>query len=89
MSEEGTDSKNHFAPVARLEAVLIFVAYAAHKPFWKTNVLSAEGKSVFLSLLLFGALFQPLGEEDLLSFWLSSVEILPGKENVLVVRDWI
>ncbi|GKD95566.1 retrovirus-related pol polyprotein from transposon TNT 1-94, partial [Tanacetum coccineum] len=31
--EEGIDFKESFAPVARLEAVRIFVAYAAHKSF--------------------------------------------------------
>ncbi|GKE93426.1 retrovirus-related pol polyprotein from transposon TNT 1-94 [Tanacetum coccineum] len=31
--EEGIDFKESFAPVARLEAVRIFVAYAAHKNF--------------------------------------------------------
>ncbi|GJS56179.1 uncharacterized mitochondrial protein-like protein [Tanacetum coccineum] len=30
--EEGIDFEESFAPVARLEAVRIFVAYAAHKP---------------------------------------------------------
>ncbi|GJW57235.1 retrovirus-related pol polyprotein from transposon TNT 1-94 [Tanacetum coccineum] len=31
--EEGIDFEESFAPVARLEAVRIFVAYAAHKSF--------------------------------------------------------
>ncbi|GKG30075.1 retrovirus-related pol polyprotein from transposon TNT 1-94, partial [Tanacetum coccineum] len=31
--KEGIDFKESFAPVARLEAVRIFVAYAAHKNF--------------------------------------------------------
>nr|GEW97172.1 retrovirus-related Pol polyprotein from transposon TNT 1-94 [Tanacetum cinerariifolium] len=31
--EEGIDSEESFAPVARLEAVQIFIAYAAHKSF--------------------------------------------------------
>ncbi|GJZ00572.1 retrovirus-related pol polyprotein from transposon TNT 1-94 [Tanacetum coccineum] len=31
--EEGIDFKESFAPVARLEAVRIFIAYAAHKSF--------------------------------------------------------
>nr|GEV75615.1 integrase, catalytic region, zinc finger, CCHC-type, peptidase aspartic, catalytic [Tanacetum cinerariifolium] len=31
--EEGIDFKEYFAPVARLEAIRIFVAYAAHKNF--------------------------------------------------------
>ncbi|GKG08642.1 retrovirus-related pol polyprotein from transposon TNT 1-94, partial [Tanacetum coccineum] len=31
--EEGIDFEESFAPVARLEAIWIFVAYAAHKSF--------------------------------------------------------
>nr|GFC18764.1 retrovirus-related Pol polyprotein from transposon TNT 1-94 [Tanacetum cinerariifolium] len=31
--EEGIDFKESFAPVARLEAVRIFISYAAHKSF--------------------------------------------------------
>nr|GFD18280.1 hypothetical protein [Tanacetum cinerariifolium] len=31
--EEGIDFKESFAPVARLEAVRIFIAYTAHKSF--------------------------------------------------------
>ncbi|GKG29039.1 retrovirus-related pol polyprotein from transposon TNT 1-94, partial [Tanacetum coccineum] len=31
--EEGIDFQESFAPVARLEAVRIFIAYAAHKSF--------------------------------------------------------
>ncbi|GKF76063.1 retrovirus-related pol polyprotein from transposon TNT 1-94, partial [Tanacetum coccineum] len=31
--EEGIDFKESFAPVARLEAVWIFIGYAAHKSF--------------------------------------------------------
>ncbi|GKF72602.1 retrovirus-related pol polyprotein from transposon TNT 1-94, partial [Tanacetum coccineum] len=38
--EEGIDFKESFTPVARLEAVRIFVAYAAHKsfPIYKMDV---------------------------------------------------
>ncbi|GKC46364.1 retrovirus-related pol polyprotein from transposon TNT 1-94 [Tanacetum coccineum] len=32
LTQEGIDFKESFAPVARLEAVRLFVAYAAHKP---------------------------------------------------------
>ncbi|GKE76815.1 retrovirus-related pol polyprotein from transposon TNT 1-94, partial [Tanacetum coccineum] len=31
--KEGIDFKESFAPVARLEAVRLFIAYAAHKSF--------------------------------------------------------
>ncbi|GJT44169.1 retrovirus-related pol polyprotein from transposon TNT 1-94 [Tanacetum coccineum] len=33
--EEGIDFEESFAPVARLEAVRIFVAYVAHKSFYQ------------------------------------------------------
>ncbi|GJV12545.1 retrovirus-related pol polyprotein from transposon TNT 1-94, partial [Tanacetum coccineum] len=47
--EEGIDFEESFAPVARLEAVRIFVAYAAHKsfPIYQTDV-----KTSFLNGLL-------------------------------------
>nr|GFC07911.1 hypothetical protein [Tanacetum cinerariifolium] len=31
--QEGTDYDETFAPVARIEAILLFLAYAAHKDF--------------------------------------------------------
>ncbi|GJU01625.1 retrovirus-related pol polyprotein from transposon TNT 1-94 [Tanacetum coccineum] len=42
-SEEGIDFEESFAPVARLEAVRIFVAYVAHKsfPIYQMNVKTA------------------------------------------------
>nr|GFB11435.1 retrovirus-related Pol polyprotein from transposon TNT 1-94 [Tanacetum cinerariifolium] len=44
--EEGIDFEESFAPVARLEAVRIFIAYAAHKsfPIFQMNV-----KTTFLN----------------------------------------
>nr|GEW97921.1 retrovirus-related Pol polyprotein from transposon TNT 1-94 [Tanacetum cinerariifolium] len=47
--KEGIDFKESFAPVARLEAVRIFVAYAAHKSFpdYQMNM-----KTAFLNSLL-------------------------------------
>ncbi|GJT39003.1 retrovirus-related pol polyprotein from transposon TNT 1-94 [Tanacetum coccineum] len=47
--EEGTDFKESFASVARLEAVRIFVAYAAHKSFL---IYQIEVKTEFLNGLL-------------------------------------
>ncbi|GJR92000.1 retrovirus-related pol polyprotein from transposon TNT 1-94 [Tanacetum coccineum] len=47
--EEGIDFKESFAPVVRLEAVWIFVAYAAHKSFliyqmvWSKPLYSSMG----------------------------------------------
>nr|GEV62290.1 retrovirus-related Pol polyprotein from transposon TNT 1-94 [Tanacetum cinerariifolium] len=47
--EEGIDFEEFFAPVARLEAVLIFVAYATHKSFL---IYQMALKTIFLNGLL-------------------------------------
>ncbi|GKB01082.1 retrovirus-related pol polyprotein from transposon TNT 1-94 [Tanacetum coccineum] len=61
--EEGIDFEESFAPVARLEVVIIFVAYAAHKnfPIYQMNV-----KTTFLHGLLKEEVFvrQPNGFFD-------------------------
>nr|GEW50890.1 hypothetical protein [Tanacetum cinerariifolium] len=51
--EEGIDFEESFAPVARLEAVRIFIAYAAHKSF---PIFQMDVKTEFLN--------GPLKEED-------------------------
>ncbi|GJY54329.1 retrovirus-related pol polyprotein from transposon TNT 1-94 [Tanacetum coccineum] len=51
--EEGIDFEESFAPVARLEAVRIFIAYAAHKSF---PIYQMDVKMAFLN--------GPLKEED-------------------------
>nr|GFA20204.1 opie2 pol protein [Tanacetum cinerariifolium] len=43
--EEGLDFEEFFAPVARMEAIKIFLAYAAHKSF---NVFQIDVKTAFL-----------------------------------------
>ncbi|GJZ08227.1 retrovirus-related pol polyprotein from transposon TNT 1-94 [Tanacetum coccineum] len=45
-NEEGIDFEESFAPVARLEAVRIFVAYAAHKSF---SIYQMDVKMTFLN----------------------------------------
>nr|GFC13437.1 integrase, catalytic region, zinc finger, CCHC-type, peptidase aspartic, catalytic [Tanacetum cinerariifolium] len=50
--EEGVDFEESFAPVARLEAVRLFIAYAAHKSF---TVYQMDVKTSFL--------YGPLKEE--------------------------
>ncbi|GKF23404.1 retrovirus-related pol polyprotein from transposon TNT 1-94, partial [Tanacetum coccineum] len=56
--EEGTDFEESFAPVARLVAVRIFVAYAAHKSFL---IYQMEVKMEFLN--------GPLKEEQAPRAW--------------------
>nr|GEW99136.1 hypothetical protein [Tanacetum cinerariifolium] len=51
-TNEGVDFEESFAPVARLEAVRLFIAYAAHKPF---TVYQMDVKTAFL--------YGPLKEE--------------------------
>ncbi|GJZ13618.1 retrovirus-related pol polyprotein from transposon TNT 1-94 [Tanacetum coccineum] len=46
LKEEGIDFEESFAPVARLEAVRIFVAYAAHKSF---PIYQMDVKTTFLN----------------------------------------
>ncbi|GKB95935.1 retrovirus-related pol polyprotein from transposon TNT 1-94 [Tanacetum coccineum] len=46
LQEEGIDFEESFAPVARLEAVRIFVAYAAHKSF---PIYQMDIKTTFLN----------------------------------------
>ncbi|GJV37747.1 retrovirus-related pol polyprotein from transposon TNT 1-94 [Tanacetum coccineum] len=46
LEEEGIDFEESFAPVARLEAVRIFVAYAAHKSF---PIYQMDVKMTFLN----------------------------------------
>nr|GFA87436.1 Gag-Pol polyprotein [Tanacetum cinerariifolium] len=50
--DEGVDFEESFAPVARLEAVRLFIAYAAHKSF---TIYQMDVKTVFL--------YGPLKEE--------------------------
>ncbi|GKF56342.1 retrovirus-related pol polyprotein from transposon TNT 1-94, partial [Tanacetum coccineum] len=44
--EEGIDFEESFAPIARLEAVRIFMAYAAHKNF---PIYQMDVKTAFLN----------------------------------------
>ncbi|GJR08115.1 retrovirus-related pol polyprotein from transposon TNT 1-94 [Tanacetum coccineum] len=61
--EEGIDFEESFAPVARLEAVRIFVAYAAHKSF---PIYQMDVKTTFLNGPLKEEIFvaQPEGFVD-------------------------
>ena len=61
--EEGIDFDETFAPVARLEAIRIFLAYGAHKGF---SFFQMDVKSSFLNGLLTEEVYveQPPGFED-------------------------
>ncbi|GKC54946.1 retrovirus-related pol polyprotein from transposon TNT 1-94 [Tanacetum coccineum] len=62
--EEGIDFEESFAPVARLEAIIIFVAYVAHKNF---PIFQMDVKTAFLNRPLKEEVFvcQPDGFVDL------------------------
>ena len=61
--EEGINYDETFTPVARLESIKIFLAYAAYKDF---KVYQMDVKSVFLNGTLQEKVYvkQPLGFED-------------------------
>nr|GEW86116.1 hypothetical protein [Tanacetum cinerariifolium] len=73
--KEGVDFEESFAPVARLEAVRLFIAYAAHKYF---TVYQMDIKTAFL--------YGPLKEEVMLRHYPSKdKEIITGRRTK--VRD--
>nr|GFC13352.1 copia protein [Tanacetum cinerariifolium] len=47
--QEGIDYNETFAPVARIEAIRLFVAYAAHKDF---TIFQMDVKTAFLNKIL-------------------------------------
>nr|GFA91328.1 retrovirus-related Pol polyprotein from transposon TNT 1-94 [Tanacetum cinerariifolium] len=58
--QEGIDYDDTFAPVARIEAIRLFLAYAAHKDF---TVFQMDVKTAFLNGILKEEVYvgQPLG----------------------------
>ncbi|GJU69850.1 integrase, catalytic region, zinc finger, CCHC-type containing protein [Tanacetum coccineum] len=85
--EEGIDFEESFAPVARLEAVRIFVAYAAHKNF---PIYQMDVKTAFLNGPLKEEVFvcQPDGfvEPDFLNHVYRLKKALYGLKQAL--RAW-
>nr|GEZ57753.1 retrovirus-related Pol polyprotein from transposon TNT 1-94 [Tanacetum cinerariifolium]GFA64384.1 retrovirus-related Pol polyprotein from transposon TNT 1-94 [Tanacetum cinerariifolium] len=79
--EEGIDFEESFAPVARLKAVRIFVAYAAHKNF---PIYQMDVKTAFMNGLLKEEVFvrQPDGfvDPDLSNHVYRLKEVLYGLE---------
>nr|GFA72447.1 hypothetical protein [Tanacetum cinerariifolium] len=66
--EEGIDYKESFAPVARMEAIRIFLPYATHKSF---TVFQMDGKTAFLhGTALYGLKQAPRAWYDELSTFL-------------------
>ncbi|GJW07869.1 retrovirus-related pol polyprotein from transposon TNT 1-94 [Tanacetum coccineum] len=59
--EKGIDFEESFAPVARLKAVRIFMAYAAHKNF---PIYQMDVKKAFLNGLLKEEVFTMQGDDD-------------------------
>nr|GEX28931.1 hypothetical protein [Tanacetum cinerariifolium] len=67
--EEGIDFEESFAPVARLEAIWIFLAYAAHK---NMVVYQMDVKTAFLNGNLREEVYAPRAWYDMLSSFLIS-----------------
>ncbi|GJT81287.1 retrovirus-related pol polyprotein from transposon TNT 1-94 [Tanacetum coccineum] len=67
--EEGINFEESFAPVARLEAIRIFIAYAAHK---NMTVYQMDVKTAFLNGILREEVYAPRAWYDLLSSFLLS-----------------
>nr|GEY03529.1 putative RNA-directed DNA polymerase [Tanacetum cinerariifolium] len=72
--EEGIDFEESFAPVARLEAVWIFIAYAAHKsfPIYQMDVKTAFLNGPLKEKALYGLKQAPRAWYDELSKFLTS-----------------
>nr|GEY70609.1 hypothetical protein [Tanacetum cinerariifolium] len=65
--EEGINFKESFAPVARLEAVRIFIAYATHKSFLTVRVIGFVEDGLFVVAGVSCCLELSVGEEELLT----------------------
>nr|GEU30765.1 hypothetical protein [Tanacetum cinerariifolium] len=76
LQEEGIDFKESFAPVARLESVRIFIAYATHKSF---PIYHMDVKMVYrLRKALYGLKQDPRAWYDELSKFLTSKGFTKG-----------
>nr|GFC17444.1 retrovirus-related Pol polyprotein from transposon TNT 1-94 [Tanacetum cinerariifolium] len=80
--EEGIDFEESFAPVARMEAIRIFLAYAAHKSF---TVFQMDVKTAFLHGSLKEDVYvcQPEGTIDPTLF------IRRFQDDILVVQVYV
>nr|GEX31876.1 hypothetical protein [Tanacetum cinerariifolium] len=75
--KEGVDFEESFAPVARLEAVRLFIAYAAHKSF---TIYQIDIKTTFL--------YGPLKEEVVVPAGIGHKGTWGGQENLLALFRW-
>nr|GEX46465.1 hypothetical protein [Tanacetum cinerariifolium] len=80
--EEGIDFEESFTPVARMEAITIFLAYAAHKSF---TVFQMDVKTAFLHGSLKEDVYvcQPEGTIDLTLF------IRRFQDDILVIQVYV
>nr|GFC29076.1 putative ribonuclease H-like domain-containing protein [Tanacetum cinerariifolium] len=74
--EEGIDFKETFAPVARMEAIRIFLAYATHKSF---SVFQMDVKTAFLHVLTRNQLRSD-GDMCMYTLTVSTIELKNVKE---------
>nr|GEV77947.1 ATP-dependent DNA helicase PIF1-like [Tanacetum cinerariifolium] len=73
--EEGIDFDESFAPVARIEAIRIFVANAAHK---NMTIYQRDVRTAFLNSELQEEVYAPRAWYDILSMFLLSQEFFKG-----------
>nr|GEU79991.1 retrovirus-related Pol polyprotein from transposon TNT 1-94 [Tanacetum cinerariifolium] len=84
--EEGLEFKESFAPVARMEAIKIFLAYAAHKSF---TVFQMDVKTAFLHVkkALYGLKQAPRAwYDELLTFLLQNLFFKGSIDPTLFIR---
>ncbi|GKB04644.1 retrovirus-related pol polyprotein from transposon TNT 1-94, partial [Tanacetum coccineum] len=76
--EEGIDFEESFAPVARLEAVWMFIAYAAHK---NITIFQMDVKTTFLNSIIDPTLFTRRHGGDILLVQVYVNDIIFGSTN--------
>nr|GEX99181.1 Gag-Pol polyprotein [Tanacetum cinerariifolium] len=76
--EEGIDFEESFAPVARMEAIRIFLAYAAHKSF---TVFQMDVKTAFLHGTIDPTLFIRRFDDDILVVYVYVDDIIFGSTH--------
>ncbi|GKE05397.1 retrovirus-related pol polyprotein from transposon TNT 1-94, partial [Tanacetum coccineum] len=95
--EEGIDFEESFAPVARMEAIKIFLAYAAHKSF---TVFQMDVKTISCMKALYGLKQAPKAWYDELSKFLLQNHFFKGtidltlcircfEDDILVVQVYV
>nr|GFA56541.1 retrovirus-related Pol polyprotein from transposon TNT 1-94 [Tanacetum cinerariifolium] len=81
--EEGIDFEESFAPVARMEAIRIFLAYVAHKSF---NVFQMDVKTAFLHGTIDLTLFIRCFDDDILVVQVYVNDVIFGSTHPRIIE---